>query len=261
MSSPYCIVVASNDAESLERNLMASKWLQTDDVQVSVQIGVPAATIAYNRGLDETDAPYVIFAHQDVYFPPGWEDKLAAAIAEVEKIDPNWALIAPFGMTKAGEHIGEVWSTSQSDVVGRPVQTPEAVESFDELTFVMRRDAGLRFDEDLPNYHLYGTDIVQAAYAAGYSAWVASLPMVHNDGFHDRLRADFRQSYHFARRKWRQNLPIRTPMLWLKWHGLNLPYLQLRHWKSVAKRRLKAGDPSSDPRLISQACGWETGHE
>ncbi len=258
MTSPFCIVVASNDAESLNRNLMASPMVQAG-MEVNVQTGVPSASIAYNRGLDETDAPIVIFAHQDVYFPPGWEEKLAAAIAEVEKTDPDWALIAPFGVTKAGEHIGEVWTTSLSQVVGRAVTRPEQVESFDELTFVMRRDAGLRFDEALPNYHLYGTDIVQSAHAAGRTAWVASLPMVHNDGFHDHLRSDFRASYHFTRRKWRQNLPIRAPMVWIRWHGLSLPYLQLRHWKSVEKRRLRAGDPGQDPRLISQACGWEKG--
>lgn len=256
MKDQFCVVVASNDAASLERNLMASPMIR-DGIPVNVQIGAPSASIAYNRGLDETEAPIVIFAHQDVYFPPGWEEKLSAQIAAVAARDPNWALIAPFGMTKAGEHIGTVWTTSLSQVVGRALEAPEPASSYDELVIVMRRDSGLRFDEDLPNYHMYGTDIVQSAYAAGASAWVASLPLVHNDGFRDRLRADFDKSYHYARRKWRKNLPLRTPMLWVKWHGLDLSILWLRHIRSVKKRRQFAGDTSTDPRVFSRQCGWE----
>ena len=257
MNSPYCIVIASNDAECLKRNIMASDMVK-NGIPVHVETGAPSASIAYNRGLAATEAPIVIFAHQDVYFPPGWEVKLDAAIAAVEKQDPNWSLIAPFGVTKAGQHVGEVWSTSLSRVVGQPMAQPERVESFDELVIVMRRDSGLQFDENLPNYHLYGTDIIQMAHAKGGSAWVASLPLVHNDGFHDHLRADFRQSYHFTRRKWRKNLPLRTPVLWLRWHGLSLAWVQFRHWRSVEARRKMAADPSADPRVFSKACGWET---
>ena len=39
------------------------------------------------------------------------------------------------------------------------------MQSFDELLIVLRRDSGLRFDEGLPGWHMYGTDIVQTARA------------------------------------------------------------------------------------------------
>lgn len=252
-----CIVCASNDEECLTRNLMASPMIAEGGVPVHVERGAPSASIAYNRGLDATTAPYVIFAHQDVYFPPHWEEKLAATIARLDTEHPEWALVAPFGMSLDSRHIGDVWSTSQSDRVGAPVSAPTEVQSFDELVIVLRRDTGIRFDEKLPLYHLYGTDIVQIARAAAKGAYVADLPVVHNDGFHEKLRADFTAGYTYVRRKWRHALPLRTPVVKIRWHGLDLPYYRLRAARSVEARRAMAGDAMTDPREFARQCGLE----
>lgn len=258
MIGDICVVVASNDEACLQRNLMASEMIAGQGVPVHVERGAPSASIAYNRGLDATTAPIVIFAHQDVYFPRGWEVRLAAAIAAVEARDLDWALMAPFGMAEAGAaYRGDVWTTSLSRRVGEPATVPVMAQSFDELVIVMRRASGLRFDEGLPLYHLYGTDIVQTARAAGKGAYVADLPVVHNDGFHDKLRADFTAGYTYVRRKWRARLPLRTSVLWITWHGLTLPIHRLRGARSIEKRRAMAGDTGVDPRVYAARCGWE----
>lgn len=257
MSRDLCIVVASNDAECLQRNLMASPLVVRDGVPVHVERGAPSAAIAYNRGLAATDAPIVIFAHQDVYLPPAFQAALARARDWLDTHAPDWAVLAPFGMSADGRHLGRVWSTSQSGCVGTPVDLPTPVVSFDELVIVLRRDSGITFDEGLPLYHLYGTDIVQIARAAGRSAHVADLPVVHNDSFHGRLGADFARGYHYVRRKWRRALPLRTPVLWVRWHGLDLAWYRLRAWRSHAARQAKAGDDRADPRGYARRCGWE----
>lgn len=252
-----CVVVASNDEDCLRRNLLASDMIASGAVPVQVERGAPSASVAYNRGLDATAAPYVVFAHQDVYFPPGWDRALCAAIDRLNRDDPAWALVGPFGMSLDARHVGEVWTTSLGRVVGSPPDAPLPVQSFDELVIVLRRDSGLRFDEALPLWHLYGTDIVQIAAAAGRRAYVAHLPVVHNDGFHDRLRADFTAGYDFIRRKWRDRLPLRTPVVWVTRWGMALRIYRLRAWRSLERRRAMALDPGGDPRLHSAACGWE----
>ena len=262
MSDPLlahlCLVVACNDEAQLQRNLMASDMV-AQGVPVQIERGVASASIAYNRGLDATTVPYVIFAHQDVYFPPGWEKRLAKAIDWLDQNAPDWALVAPFGMALDGTHRGDVFTTSLSRRVGQPVTTPLPVQSFDELVIVLRRASGLRFDEGLPRFHLYGTDIVQTALTTGKSAHVADLPLVHNDGFHDRLRADFGEAYAYVRRKWRARLPLRTPVLWITKTGLALAVYRLRARRSIEKRRALAGDTTTDPKVFSATCGWEAG--
>ena len=249
-----CIIVASNDEACLQRNLLASALIAAG-VPVHVERGAPSASIAYNRGMDATTAPIILFAHQDVWFPPGWDRRLARAIAHLDKAAPNWALIAPFGMSPDGRHVGDVWSSSLGRRVGAPVEAPTAVQSFDELAFVMRRDAGLRFDEALPLWHFYGTDIVQTALSSGRGAFVIDAPLVHNDGHKPWLGADFTAGYNFIRRKWRARLPIRSPILWVTRFGLSLPIYRLRAWRATAPIRDMAVDTNIDPQVYAAQAG------
>ena len=165
MHGQFCIVVASNNDTILAHNLMASDMVRNKQVPVHVERGASSASIAYNRGLAATTQPIVIFAHQDVYFPPGWETKLAAAIAQIEATDPNWALLAPYGITDKAAHAENVWTTNLNRRIGDVLPHPVLAQGYDELVIVMRRTSGLLGEENLPNFHLYGTDIVQTARA------------------------------------------------------------------------------------------------
>lgn len=255
----WCAVVASNDASILDHNLMRSPELSPGGVTVRVERGALSAGEAYNRGLDATDAPIVVFVHQDVYLPVGWGDRLAAAVEGVRSADPDWAVLSVYGIDLDGVAIGPVWSSSVGRVIGEEVQEARPIQSMDELAIVLRREAGLRFDERLPGFHLYGTDMVQTAREAGFGAWGVSLPLVHNDGFHDRLGADFSRACQYMRAKWRNHLPIRTPVLRLSRLGHELAVKRLRMWRSRTLRAGRAADVTVDPRVYAARCGWEDG--
>lgn len=253
-----CVIALVNDDASLAHNLETSDLLTRQGVPLHIERGAASASIGYNAGLDATTAGLVVLAHQDVYFPPGWHVHLARAIADVEQIDPDWAVLAPFGMcAETDAHIGDVWSTGISRRVGERVSAPRAVQSVDELVIVLRRASGLRFDPALPRYHLYGTDLVQMAWAAGKGAYVAALPVVHNDDFKAALGADFTESYAFVRRKWQAVLPLRTPVLWVTKRGFGLLRYRFRAWRGLSKRRALAGDTSVSPKVYAVQCGWE----
>lgn len=256
--SRLCVVALVNDDDCLNRNLLASDLIAKHNVPVQIMRGAVSAGAGYNAGLDATDADYVIFAHQDVYFPPDWHTKLAGAIKQVSEIDPNWVIIAPFGICAAtATHIGDVWSSGVGGRIGAPVKAPEPVQSVDELVIVMRRSAGLLFDPQLPGYHLYGTDLVQTARANGQGAYVADLPVVHNDSFKPALGSDFTDSYRYIRRKWNAALPLRTPVLWVTRWGVGLLYYRLRAWRGLNARRAMALGTDVSPRDYAQRCGWE----
>lgn len=257
MPLDICIVTASNDDECLTRNLMASDMVQTGNVTVHVERGAPSAAVAYNRGLAATTAEVIVFAHQDVYFPRGWEDQLARVVETMEMQDPNWAIIAPCGISVDGQYIGDVWSSSLGGRIGAPLGKPHPVQSVDELVIVMRRASGLRWDEDLPNFHMYGTDIVQTALAAGQGAWVVDLPVVHNDSLKIRLGADFATCYRWMQRKWRTKLPIQSTVMKITRLGLALPLTRRVARRSLEHRRTLAVDPMADPRLYAAKSGLE----
>jgi len=250
------IVTASHSEAILDANLRRSPLLAT--LPLHVERNAPSASIAYNRGLDATTAPYVVFAHHDVYLPKGWDALLLTRIAELEAHDPDWALFGSFGVGLDGAHIGPVWSSSLGQIVGRVPLAPVQVQSFDELLIVMRRDSGLRWDGALPGWHMYGTDIVAIARAMGRTAYAGALPCIHNDGFHGSLGTDYTECYRYMQRKWRSQLPLRTPITKISRSGLHL-WRDLRAAaKSVSFREGMAVGTDHTPEVLAARCGWSS---
>lgn len=250
----FDLAAACNSETVLADNLARSPLLA--DHRLHLEWNAPSAAIAYNRALDATTADIVVLAHQDVYFPQGWDRLLAARIAEIAAMDPDWALIGAFGVGLDSAHYGPVWSSSLGQIIGRVPLVPVAVQSYDEMVIVLRRASGLRFDSDLPGWHMYGTDIVTQARARGLGAWAASLPCLHNDRFHAALGPDYRDCYRAMQRKWATRLPLRTPITKISHSGLHLRrdlWMARRSLKLRAEMSVGTATPVEE---LARRCGW-----
>jgi hypothetical protein len=121
---------------------------------------------------------------------------------------------------------------------------------------VMRRDAGLRWDAGLPGWHMYGTDIVATARSAGRTAYAGALPCIHNDRYHAALGPDYTECYRYMQRKWRDQLPLRTPITKISRSGLHL-WRDLRAArKSATFRKGMAVGTDVTPVVLAERCGW-----
>jgi len=250
----FDLCCASHSDAILTANLAASPLVAAGQ-PLHVERNAPSAGIAYNRLIDRTDAPVIVFAHHDVYLPQGWDALLTARLAE---LPADWALFGSFGIGLDAAHIGPVWSSSLGMIVGRVPMDPVAVQSYDELLIVMRRDAGLRFDAALPGWHLYGTDIATQARAAGRGAYAGALPCIHNDRYHEALGADFTECYRHMQRKWQARLPLRTPITKISRSGLHLIRDNWRNRKSTSHRLGMAVGTDQSPADLAERCGWGT---
>jgi hypothetical protein len=262
MTDDWCCIAAVNDEAVFAANLAASPALRALPGRLMAIRGAASAGAAYNRGLDATAAALVVFAHQDVYLPRGWQDRLAAGIAAVGRADPDWAVAGLFGRRRDGRYAGHVWTSGLGRELGGPFAAPEPVASLDELVIVLRRDSGLRFDEGLPGFHLYGADIVQTALAAGRGAYVIDAPVVHNSVPVRTLAGAFLKAHDHMRRKWRARLPILTTVGPVTRFGVKIRLQILRRY-GLGRRRaeaLRAADqlrPRRDPAEIARALGYE----
>ncbi len=232
---------AVNDEAVLEHNLLMSPLVAFADRQVILQRGYPSAAKAYNGVLEQADGEWIVLAHQDVYLPKPWLEQLRSGIEMVESHDPNWAVIGIYGVAHDGQHVGHCWSSGLGRELGVSFDQPQAVSAIDELLIVLRRSAGLRFDEGLPGFHLYGTDIVQTALKKGLSAYVVHAPVVHNSRSVRTLRGPYAASYHFMRKKWRDQLPVATTVVTLTRSGYPLMSALLRR----SLKHLRGGKPLS----------------
>lgn len=229
-TAKLAMIAAVNKPEVLSANLAKSPMVTEGDVPLIVETGHPRPGLAYNAGMDRSDkADILIFAHQDVYLPPNWESQLRKAIAYLNEHHPNWAVLGPTGrMVGSNEHVGRVWSRGIYREIGRVLDRPVEATALDEMVLVLRRNTGLRFDPDLPTYHLYAADIILTAQTQGFSSYIFHGPSVHNSEPVMQLDKTYRRSYRYMVNKWRDILPVPTCIVRVTRFGLPLWKLWIR---------------------------------
>lgn len=208
--SELAVVAAVNDFAVLRQNLASSPMIAEGRVRLIVESGHRSAASAYNAGMLQAAESLVVFAHQDIYFPRGWDERFLGAIAAIPR--DEWGVVGVFGLDERGMPAGRAWDPGVG-VIGESASAPVPVVTLDEIVLIVRADSGLTFDEGLPGFHLYGTDIVQASLKAGFAAYAVDAPVIHNALATFWLDSDYRAGYRYLREKWRSRLPLPTTIV------------------------------------------------
>jgi hypothetical protein len=253
MNSSISVVVASNNDAVLRASLFASPDLD-GSVEVVIERNAASAAKAYNAGLDRSRGELVVFVHQDVFLPPGWTKSLHEATASLDSVDPTWAVLGVFGIDHSARARGWLYSTGLKRIVGAPLPQPLPVQALDEVVIVLRRSSGLRFDDALPGFHLYGTDICQEARRRGFQAYAFQGFCIHNTNGIGVLPIEYWKAWLHIRSKWWAVLPITTPCMTVsRWALPAVRYL--------AKESLRRGllIPQEEPghRIDNPEALWE----
>jgi hypothetical protein len=133
---------------------------------------------------------HVVLCHQDVRVLEDGAAALLARLAELESLDPHWALAGNAGGTAAGGIALRISDPHGEDQ--RCGALPARAVSLDENFIVLRRDAPVGLSADMRGFHLYGTDLCLQAMLAGRSAWVIDFHLRHLSP--GRVDASFRQA-------------------------------------------------------------------
>jgi hypothetical protein len=253
-----CVVAPVNDDKILERDLMRSPAIAAG-LPLLVMRGYKSAASAYNAALDQTSADIVVFVHQDVYLPAGWEDQVRQQISEVGRLDPKWAVLGLFGAKEDGVHVGRLWCGAAERELGSRLPFPCPVVSIDEVLIILRRGAGFRFDDMLPGFHLYGTDISQTALSRKWGVYVIDAPVVHNTKKPGSLRGAYLKAFRYMARKWRRKLPIPTVVVPLTRWGSAMYIRELKVLKNKILKPEKAvpSGSSVDSVEVARRLGYE----
>jgi hypothetical protein len=245
LASAITFAVAVNDSHLLERTLLTSPCLQEPHPhQILVQCNFRSAAQAYNDAIDRSRNDLIVFCHQDVYLPATWIPQLQQALGYLAAQDPNWGVVGPYGKTADGGGWGYVYSTGRG-IIGEPPEPPVPVQTLDEIVLVLRKSSGLRFDDALPHFHLYGADICLRAKQRGMQSYAVSAFCVHNTQMNLVLPREFYESYKRLKQVWKKHLPVQTTCIRISRSGLpmyarRLQEFRLRHFKrqTVAAHRL-----------------------
>jgi hypothetical protein len=200
-------------------------------------------------------SPILVFAHSDVYFPEGWFARLNQEVERLNLLDPDWAVASIFGITASGNAVGRIWDSGLQWTIGRAVTSPVPIVSLDEVVFVVRRGSEMLFDPMVPDFHLYGTDLVLMAERRGKRSYGLDLPLVHNSKPVLRLGPDYVRSYKYMVRKWHDRLPVPTSIATLTANPGHLAFrrLQIRYraiFRSSTYSSKRIEDPSKKAREL-----------
>jgi hypothetical protein len=246
----WTIIAAVNDEQILKSCLLRSPDVACA-AEVILQRGYISAAQAYNRGLEKAQTDLVILAHQDVYFPDGWIDSLRRTLDLLSVTSPHWGVLGIWGGIPEGPP-GYMYWTGVDGVAGEPFSGVREVRSLDEVVLILRRSSGLRFDERLSGFHMYGTDICLEALRRGRKSYVFSAFCIHNTSVYNMLPLDFWRGYLFVRRKWKSELPINTPCIDITWSCWPMVRWNVVRAANILLGRHKAGKRHSDPASIYQ---------
>lgn len=206
----WTLISATNNRQILNTCLLGSPEA-TKANECLLQEGYSSAACAYNAAIDKARNDVLVFAHQDVYLPPGWAARLQETLEWFDQNDPQWAVAGVWGVTRTGARHGFVYCTGLGRHLGGDFAPPVEVRTVDELLLVVRKSSGIRFDEQIPSYHMYGTDICLEAQHRGLKCYAISTFCIHNTNGYGMLPLEFWKCYLLMRRKWKKVLPIITP--------------------------------------------------
>ncbi len=259
MSAPISVtfVVAVNNRELFERNFLASPCLgQSHDHQILIQENFSSAAKAYNDAIDRAANDLIVFCHQDIVLPEAWLFQLQRALDDLAVADPKWGVLGSYGKTQDGRGWGHVYSSGR-EAIGEPLPRPVAVQTLDEIVLILRKSSGLRFDDSLPHFHFYGTDICLRAAERGMKSYAVSAFCIHNTHQTLVLPEEFYECCRYIKQVWKSRLPIQTTCVRITkfnfpLYGRRLRELYLRH----IRRREIGGVRTQDPlALLEQFIG------
>jgi hypothetical protein len=204
------VVAVKSRGEMLENNFLASSCLSKPHPhEILVQENYPSASKAYNDAIDKSSNDLIVFLHQDMILPESWLSDLERALAFLEADDPQWGVIGCYGETRDDYGRGYVYSSGLG-ILGKPFERPAQIQTLDEIVLILRKSSGLRFDETLPHFHMYGTDICMRAEEMGRKNYAISAFCVHNTQPGLILADEFYECYWHVKKVWKHRLPIQT---------------------------------------------------
>ncbi len=223
--------------------------------------GHSSAGAAYNHGMRRAASDYVIFAHQDVYFPLGWEQRLIRAIGQLEEANTPWGVLGVFGINPEREIVGRVWCAANREEFGKSFDSPRKIVSLDEIVIVLKRSTTDQFDERLPGFHLYGTDIVLNLQKQGLQGYVFHGPVIHNTKTVMYLNGGYSKCYKYMQTKWADQLPLVTCVNDVTRWGYPFYRREFLLFARQLLGRVKVYDRSDDPEKLALDLGFESAEQ
>jgi hypothetical protein len=209
LTTQFSVVVPVTNAAQLALNVTRSPGLREVGAPVIEVRDATSAADAFARGVAQIETPWVVFAHQDVYFPVGSGRALAAEFGAVATARANEELIGFVGLRKGAAGEAEPAGLVIDRIARIDHPAVQDAISMDEFAVAMTPHTVHRIDPAL-GWHLWGTDLCLAARSRGGVARIVRVPLYHNSYNDGALSPTFQKSLDILRAKYPHMAAIPT---------------------------------------------------
>jgi glycosyltransferase involved in cell wall biosynthesis len=255
----WTVISATNNEDLLKSCLLNSPDI-SEASEVILQRGYTSAAAAYNNAIDKARSDLLVFVHQDVYLPQGWLASLWRSLDLLSNVDPSWGVAGVYGVNESCDGGTGFLYCAETGRIGKFFKGVREVKSLDEVLLIMRKSSNLRFDEQLPGFHMYGTDICLQARRRGMKSYVIPAFCIHNTGGYRMLPLQFWRCYLFMRKKWRSELPVATSCTEITFGCWPMIRYNITRVANIALGRYRATTRFADPSRfyldLASSDGW-----
>ena len=205
----------------LLRNLARSPCLQKGQLEWTAVSNAKSAAHAFNPAMvaaEQLNASHhwLVWVHQDVYLPAGWDLQFASALQTALVEWPNLAVAGVYGVRGFSPNMvrsGHVLDRGKD--LREPTPLPALVDSLDELLVAVKVGSGLRMDPAM-GFDFYGTDLVLQAQSQSMQAAVLDAYCEHWSDtpgawpLPDNLVQRISNNANAFESKWQHALPLST---------------------------------------------------
>jgi SAM-dependent methyltransferase len=207
----FSVVVPTTREAQLRANVERSPGLQEVGAQIITYRGATNPAEALTKSLANCDAPWVLFCHQDVYFPKGFGEMLNAVLSDVPEAERSTSL---FGFVGMGVNRISLKSEPRGFVIDRLHRADhpasDSALSIDELAIVIARDSIHSIDPQL-GWHLWATDLcLRSVETHKIFPRIVRIPIFHNSITDYKLPESFHKSGVSLKEKYPDFGPIHT---------------------------------------------------
>jgi len=212
------LVTCVSRLDVLSQRLAQSPCLQRGGLPWAAHFNCTSAAQAFNQELrGNTAVDWLVWVHQDVFLPHGWDQQFRQALTLATGQWPDLAVAGVYGVQGAGEQAlraGHVLDRGR--LLQEPAALPCLVDSLDELLVAVRVPSGLQMDPAM-GFDFYATDLVLQAQQAGLCAAVVDAYCEHwsdtpaSGAMSASLIHRVKNNGHAFESKWAHRLPVQTP--------------------------------------------------
>ena len=168
----FSVVVPVNNGTLYELNVRRSPGLAEVDAEIIPVYGANSAAEALTEGMKKATNKWVVFCHQDVYFPVGSGHSISSLFDMPDENARN-TLIGFVGMNEQTHHGLIIDRVNRHDCP----RSGEAT-SLDEVIVALTKDSVHQIDPNF-GWHMWGTDMCVSA-PTGARITIERVPLYHN---------------------------------------------------------------------------------